>query len=400
VPTTLTPELRLLTRAALPSSVAASVGPSLDWDRVVAQARRHRLAPLLSRYLEAVPAGVPDEVVARLARDRRRTAAANLRLLAGGRAVIDALADAGVTVVVLKGVALLEETFADISLRPTGDIDLLVHDASIQRAEDVILELGYRSARPAHAGMPDPRPTKYAYPELKSPDGLVHVDLHRHLLPDAAFDIQEVWTHARPSGQGVHLLPDHADLLLHLAAHFFKDRLRRSSGSLGQLADIAWVVDAHTIDWDVVVGRAWAYGLHGRVYLSLMATNELLGPVVPSEVLTALRPSSYSPSVGRAFITRRLLTEAPWHPPGYFGGVPGKAFSRRWRPMRRVLPDRAYLEAAHGRGAGAGSSYARLLWIRARRAVTTLHPWHLYRDARLNRWMRTVADEGTNRTPV
>ena len=184
------------------------------------------------------------------------------------------------------------------------------------------------------------------------------------------------------------------------SAHFFKDRIRRSAGSLGQLADIAWVVHAHTPDWDVVVGRARAYGLHGRVYLSLMATNELLGPVVPAEVLTALRPASYSPAIGRAFVKRRLLTDAPWHLPGYFGGVPGEAFSRRWRPLRRVLPDRAYLEAAHGREAGPGSSYGRLLWVRCRRALTKLRPWHLYRDAQLNRWMRSVADEGTTRTPV
>jgi hypothetical protein len=342
---------------------------------------------------------VPDEIVARLARDRWQTAAVNMRLLAGGRAVVDALAGAGVSVMVLKGVALLEETYADISLRPMGDVDLLVHDTSIQRAEDVILGLGYRSARPAQAGKPGPRPTKYAYPELRSPDGLVHVDLHRHVLADADFDIDQVWTHGRPSAAGVHLLPDHEDLLLHLAAHFFKDRVRRSAGSLGQLADIAWAVHVTKPDWDAVVARARAYGLHGRVHLALMATNELLGPVVPAEVLAAIRPASYSPSVGRAFLKRRLLAEAAWQPPGYFAGVPGSAFSSRWRPLRRVLPDRAYLEAGYGRQAGAGSSYGRLLWVRARQAVTKLRPWHLYRDVQLNRWMRARADEGTSGRP-
>ncbi len=219
------------------------------------------------------------------------------------------------------------------------------------------------------------------------------MDLHRHLLADADFDIAEVWAHARPSRSGAHLLPDAEDLLIHLAAHFFKDRVRRSAGSLGQLADIAWLVHTTTVDWDVVSARALAYGLGGRVFVALMAANELLGPVVPAETVDALRPAAYSPTVGRAFLRRRLLTDADWHLPGYFANVPRAPFSTRRRPFRRVLPDRAYLEAAYGPVAGPGTTYRRLLLVRARRAATRLRPWHLYGDARLNRWMRSVADD-------
>jgi hypothetical protein len=217
--------------------------------------------------------------------------------------------------------------------------------------------------------------------------------LHRHVLPDARFDVAELWSHARPGGDRSYLLPDGEDLLIHLAAHFFKDRLRRSAGSLGQLADLAWTLQALAIDWDLLVRRSFAYGLHGRVFLALTATDELVAPV-PAEVLDALRPTSYSPSVGRAFVERRLLSDAAWHPPGYFGRLPGAAFGRRRRPLRRILPDRAYLEAGPGRKVGGGSSYRRLLLTRARRVAPLLRPWAVYRDARLNRWMRAVAEEG------
>ncbi len=402
--TALSPELRLLTQAASP--VATSGGQAhaharkLDWDVVLRQARRHRMGPLLSRHLETAGLDIPSAVVAELADDRLRTAARNLRLLASSRAIVAALDQAGVTVMALKGVALLEETYDDLSLRPMVDLDFLVPEASIQRAEDLVVALGFGSARPRVEGFVGPRAGKYAYPQLTSADGLVHVDLHRHVLPDAGFDIAEYWAHARPSQVGAHLLPDHEDLLVHLAAHFFKDRVRRSAGSLGQLADIAWMAHVRPPDWDVVVARARQYGLHGRVFLALMATNELLGPIVPPEVLAALRPASYSPSVGRAFLKRRLLADAPWHPSGYFVGVPGEAYSPRWRPLRRILPDRAYLEAGYGSHTGPGSSYGRLLWVRGRQALGKLRPWHLYRDAQLNRWMRAVAEEGTTRAPV
>ena len=401
MPATLSPEFRLLTQAASPVPVPGPPSSRLlDWDVVLRQARRHRLAPLLSRHLESAGLDVPEKVVGALSLDRQRTAASNMRLLASARPIVAALDGAGVAVMALKGLALLEGTYDDVSLRPMVDLDFLVPESSIQLAEDLVVDLGYRSARPRSESLVGLRAGKYAYPQLTSGDGLVHVDLHRHVLADADFDIGEFWAHARPSPAGGHLAPDQEDLLLHLAAHFFKDRVRRSAGSLGQLADIAWMAHAAPVDWDVVVARARSYGLHGRVFLALMATNELLGPVVPPDALTALRPASYSPSVGRAFVKRRLLAEAAWHPPGYFAAVRGEAFSRRWRPLRRVLPDRAYLEAGYGRDAGPGSSYGRLLWVRCRRALTKLRPWHLYRDAQLNRWMRTMADEGTDRTPA
>jgi hypothetical protein len=299
----------------------------------------------------------------------------------------------------LKGQVLLEVAYRDISLRPMSDLDFLVREDSIQRAEDALVGLGYRSGRPQEDGEPGPRRTKYAYPELTSPDGLVAVDLHRHVLADARFDVGELWSHARPSGAGGPLWPDHEDLLLHLAGHFFKDRIRWSSGSLGQLADMAWTVHSTPTDWDVLVARASAYELRGRVFLALMATNELVAPVVPAEVLAALRPASYSPSVGRAFVKRRLLGDTAWHPPGYFGRLPGAAFSPRRRPLRRILPDRAYLEVAYGGKAGPHASYGRLYFLRARGLVGRLRPWTLYGDVKLSRWMRALADEGPS-TPT
>src|SRR5205085_5323894 len=119
VPATLSPELRLLTQAASPVPVGSGSlldhSRELDWDVVLRQARRHRLASLLSRHLETAGLDVPSAVVAELSADRQRTAARNLRLLASSRAIVAAVDRAGVTVMALKGVALLEETYDDLS---------------------------------------------------------------------------------------------------------------------------------------------------------------------------------------------------------------------------------------------------------------------------------------------
>ena len=397
MPTTLSPEYRLLTRAAVPGTTAVSPGPveRVDWDLVVELAARHRLGPLLGRYLNGAGIDAPEVVVAGLTLDRLRAAAGNMRLAATARTVVGALAEAGVPAMGLKGLVLHETVYRDVSLRPMVDLDFLVPDASIQRAEDVLLGLGYRSARPAEAGQPlGPRGGKYAYPILVSPDGLVHVDLHRHVLPDASFDIGQFWDHGRPSREGGHLLPDHEDLLIHLAGHFFRDRIPSPRGTLLQLADMAWTTAAAPVDWDVVVRRALAYGLHGRVFLAFVATNELVAPVVPAEVLDALRPASYSAAMGRVFVQRRLLGSTTRQQPGDLVRPASASFARRRRPFRRLFPDRAYLVQHHGQWAGPDASYGRLLAVRAGRALPGLRPWRRYRDARLNRWMRTVAAEG------
>lgn len=397
----LSPEYRLLARAVAPPGLAdrsgrATVPPDdpPDWAEGLRLARWHRVSPLLSRHAKLCGEGtVPAGVQAELAGDRLRAGAENVCRLSALRKVTDALAQEGVAVMALKGVALLDLAYPDVSLRPMVDIDLLVPPDDIARAEAVILDLGFISARPAAAdGTPGgPRQSKYAYPLLVRPDGRVCIDLHRHLLPGAAFDLAGFWDRSRPSEAEGYRLPAAEDLLLHTGAHFFKDRLRRSSGSFGQLADVAWLCHRHAVDWDQLVARAQACGLHGRLFLALDATNELIAPVVPPSALAALCPSSYSPSQGRRFIQRRVLDTRTWADPGSFAKLPGNRLNANRRPFRRVLPSHQDLASRYGRSAGGAGSYARLYLARLRAAAPGLRPSRLPGDLLLTRWMRSLA---------
>ncbi len=333
MPVDLSPEVRVLVAAASPVRRELPHGREIDWTRVLRLATAHRVAPLVWRWSSGVPdSGVPVAVRAELERAHDVTAMRNLGNLAELRRIADALADAGIPAIALKGAALLDRVYDEVGLRPMVDLDLLVPANEIARAEEVVLGFGYTSRRPGDTafGLGTRQGEKYTFPELVRADGLVRVDLHRDLLPDHALDVAGVWMRALPTERAFRV-PSDEDLVLHLALHFFRDRVRHSDGSIGQLADIAWTVTRLEPDWDEIVGRAHGDGVAGRLFLALDAAVRVLPSGAPPDVLAALRPVGYSGRRADQFVTRRVLDGRPWYRPG-LGRV--RAVTALLRPLR------------------------------------------------------------------
>ncbi|WP_431860983.1 nucleotidyltransferase domain-containing protein [Azospirillum sp.] len=108
---------------------------------LLALAERHGMAPPLHALLSARgthPAGTP------LRDARRRAGVRAMRQAAAVRRVTGALADAGIDVLVLKGIALSQLLYGAPDLRPAVDIDLLVARERALDAHRVLETLGYR----------------------------------------------------------------------------------------------------------------------------------------------------------------------------------------------------------------------------------------------------------------
>src|SRR5438093_12045902 len=112
----------------------AALGPAertiREWEQL--QPRRDelwapstsRLLPLLSRAL--VEAGVDDPTLPRLEQTASRAWLGNQLLFRRVGVALGAIAAAGVPTMALKGAPLVLRHYADPSLRPMGDFDLLV----------------------------------------------------------------------------------------------------------------------------------------------------------------------------------------------------------------------------------------------------------------------------------
>ena len=127
---------------------------SLHWGELIEQAIRHKLLPLLADHLAS---GRHDDLIAGpLAAHLRQALRANQHRTRIYRAealtVTAALADTSVPAAVTRGLALEATLYAGKGTRTFSDLDLLVPPSREHRASQILVRLGYQSARPGSYG--------------------------------------------------------------------------------------------------------------------------------------------------------------------------------------------------------------------------------------------------------
>lgn len=143
-----TPEFAMLLAAARTTPDAARmtalVDSGLNWDTLFHLASWHRARPLVYRSLRAVcwdrlPALQQEQWLQahQLITGRSLIFAAELLRITA------AFAPAGMRLATMKGAVIAQMAYGDFALREFGDIDLLVAEADVPRAIDLIEKLGY-----------------------------------------------------------------------------------------------------------------------------------------------------------------------------------------------------------------------------------------------------------------
>jgi hypothetical protein len=260
-----------------------------SWDRVVQEAEHHHLAPLVARACEHA-GGIPPSVLERMREIRELTKVRNAIYLHDAREVLQAFAASGITPVVLKGVALAEPLYGDISLRPFCDVDMLLGIEEMDAAEKVLSGLGYR-AEPSPHERSWYFENYYQLPRYaRRARGFcveLHWDLGRRPYPFhlnvAAMRARAVQAHAA----GVQVLRfDTEDLLLHLCLHLAWGN--GFDGHVRGLVDIAEVIRSG-VDWPAFQNRAIETNCAQVAAPALELAAWLLEAPVPVSTLEALR---------------------------------------------------------------------------------------------------------------
>lgn len=246
------------------------------------------LLPLAWRNLSAQ--GVADEVWEECRGFHRYHWARNQQLMRQTAARVADWQARGVPVVVLKGLALAADTYADPGLRAMGDADLLV---PVERTREVAEWLQADGWQPQESY---PRWADVALETLQSfgwQRGTERLDLHWHVLhrstdPEVT---RLFWERARPlalAGTTTRQLAAE-DALLHVCSHGVQ---YSAQAPFRWLADAAWILrqaGEGSFDWKRVVDLAAHAGVslplrHGLEY----AVAELRLPV-PAPVLATWR---------------------------------------------------------------------------------------------------------------
>lgn len=342
--------------AALRAGEGAPPAGPLDWDAVAALACEHGVAPLLHRGLDRAGALARLPAAAReaLAAARRDTAARNLLHYAEFRRIADAMAARALPLMALKGLHLAELAYADLSLRPMADIDLLVPAARVDEAAALLRGLGY-GAGDAPAAIAPVLESTCAIGLTHEANG-VYAELHWKLSEPGdgfAAPIEEIWQAALPCALGgaraLAMPPEF--LLLHVCAHLACKHLFILP--LRALADIGAILRAHPgLDWDAFAAQAARHGWGRGVALALRLAREALDAPVPERVLAATGAHAIAPGLVAEALAQML--DAPRLPadvatsPNFLGLAGRGAAARIGMVLRRIFVPRAELALLYG----------------------------------------------------
>jgi hypothetical protein len=379
----------------LPRLLHASADPTLigelkslrseDWDDLLQQAEHHQVTPLLHRALEERHTALPADVRERLDLSCFSTAVSNAELFSQLTAVLATLKAEGIPVLVLKGAHLAEIVYRDVTLRPMGDVDLLVRRSDLLSAERVLLGLGYRP-QIVPGGIQDYSAHRHLPPFIK--DGAVPIEIHRLIDESGCFqiDAEGLWERARTAWiarvEALVLSPE--DLLLHLCLHAaFQHGFRVP---LRHIYDIVATIQHHgpELDWRGLVRAAETSGLSRICYYALAVAESLLGAGVPAEALTALETSGCDPRM--VAVIREYVLLHPTHPAP--GGIQEMFQTRGWLEgmrslLRSLFPSPARLREMYALAPGSKAVYGYYL----------IRPWDLF--LRRGRFLAQLASRGS-----
>jgi hypothetical protein len=134
------PELAFVVSASAPAARPLSGDQVRNWSRVVELSLHHRVYPRV--WQNAAP-HFPD-AVAQIMRDHARRNAHNaLRNLARTIETVELLRRVDIEPIVLKGPLLAQQLYGNAALRVSGDIDLLIDAADLQRAAETLSRAGF-----------------------------------------------------------------------------------------------------------------------------------------------------------------------------------------------------------------------------------------------------------------
>ncbi len=272
--------------------IVALLNENLDWAYVLDQAEENSVIPLLGRQLQALPVGaVPPLVLERLKDACRANTIRCLFLTAELTKIFDLFHSRGIRAIAYKGPALAMQAYGDMTLRQFEDLDIIVRQGDLPKANEVMLGLGYlpRFDWIVSSGVPSSIiPGEYNYRDEKR---RIMVELHTELtlrhFPEVANleDFSSRLTLVKLNDREICTFSVE-DALIILSLHGTKDFWER----LSWITDISELIQRHpNLDWSVTLERANVLQTERMLHVALLLAINLMNTPLPEEILHRLR---------------------------------------------------------------------------------------------------------------
>ena len=150
------PETRLLVgcaRTTMQPAIADEIGKlaagTLDWNLLLSLAAENSVTPLLARHLPVCAASVLTASHVALLKDAARAnTVRSLILVAELIKIMDAFSSGGIQAIPYKGPVLAAQAYGDVTLREFEDLDIVLRQRDMPKANEIMTGLGYRPKFP------------------------------------------------------------------------------------------------------------------------------------------------------------------------------------------------------------------------------------------------------------
>lgn len=241
-------------------------------------------------------AAVPQDVLVQCKTRLYRNQARNMRRFGRLKEVLHVFSLTQILVIALKGAVLAENVYPMLGLRPMSDVDLLVHEEDLPKAEELLESLGFHPSEQEKSKEWYRTHHHHIVPYV-SKDGALIIELHHRLISlSAPIEIsnQDLWERSRTANiSGVAcrtLAPE--DLLIHLSLHMAVDVYL---GKVRVLYDLRETLRHYEkeIDWNKFLDIVKAEGVSKYLYYALWLAKETVRANVPLPILKALKSNFF-----------------------------------------------------------------------------------------------------------
>jgi hypothetical protein len=289
------------------------VAASVDWDFLLTAAAENSILPLLARQLSAAAADiVPPSQLERLKNGARANAMRCLVLTAELIKITDLFRSRGIQAMPYKGPVLAVQAYGDVTLREFDDLDIVLRQSDMAKANEVIQEAGYRPRFPwiFASGGSSVIPGEYNY---RDEGRRLIVELHtewtlRHF--PVRPDLDDMALRLVPVTLSGHEIPTFGpeDMLPLLCIHGSKDFWERISW----IADISEFVQSHPqLDWDQVFRHTDILRARRMLHIGLALAASLLSAPLPDDVSARVQSDPVAAAVVSDVAQRHLRRESP-----------------------------------------------------------------------------------------
>ncbi|MDR3410845.1 MAG: nucleotidyltransferase family protein [Formivibrio sp.] len=274
----------------------------------------NRLLPMVHERLRSK--AVEHPLMEKIKGVRRKVWSRNQLLFKHATPIIQALRDAGIPLMLLKGTAMMTQYYEDTGLRAMGDVDLMVPFNDVDQAIDLLRKNGWKPEIPLPARLTQDMKLCAHAIGFTEPSGL-SIDLHWHLLhfclhPQADRSFWEASEASTFAQRDVRIL-NPADQLLHLIVHGLVWCVTPT---------IRWIPDACIVirktpglDWNRLIAEARERKLVLFVRTALNYLAESFAVPIPSQVLHALNSLPVTTRERNEFAAFTQLRLSPFSTP-------------------------------------------------------------------------------------